>query len=154
MKSWNLTRAYFKNILAANLSSKHTLDTMVATYYVTQLCNFRCNYCEDFSADKNDFYRDSETTTDKAKRILEIVRKDCDVLYMTGGEPLLRNDIEEIVGHARSLEFSYIGMNTNGLLLPTREKVLDGLNNIVISLDSLDEQKLDRVWGVGEGTAR
>jgi MoaA/NifB/PqqE/SkfB family radical SAM enzyme len=154
MKTWNLTRAYLKNILLANLSDKHTLDTMVATYYVTSMCNFRCSYCEHFSADYNEFVKDKQVGTDKAKRILEIIRQDCDVLYMTGGEPLLRNDIEELCAHARQLDYAYIGLNTNGLLLPKRERVLDSLDNIVISLDSLDQGKLDRIWGVGEGTAK
>src|SRR5207237_7888684 len=85
---------------------------------------------------------------------LDILRKDCDVLYLTGGEPLLRNDIEEICEHGRKRDFAYMGMNTNGLLLPKREKVLDYLDNVVVSLDSMDAGKLDHIYGVGDGTAR
>lgn len=154
MKHWNLTRAYVKNILAANLTGKHTLDTMMAIYYVTSMCNFRCSYCEHFSADFNEFVKDKQVGIDKAKQILEIIRKDCDVLYLTGGEPLLRNDIEELVAYAKKLDFAYIGMNTNGLLLPKREKILDGLDNVVISLDSMNDGKLDDLYGVGSGTAK
>jgi MoaA/NifB/PqqE/SkfB family radical SAM enzyme len=154
MRTWNLARAYVKNVFRAALGGEHTLDTMVATYYVTSMCNFRCDYCEHFSADFNEFVKDKQVGTDGAKRILEIIRQDCDVLYMTGGEPLLRNDIEDLCAYARSLDFAYIGMNTNGLLLPKRERVLDSLDNVVISLDSMDDGKLDRIYGVGEGTAR
>ena len=125
MRTWNLTRAYVKNVFLAAVSDQHTLDTMVATYYVTSMCNFRCNYCEHFSADLNEFVKDKQVNTEKAKKILDILRKDCDVLYLTGGEPLLRNDIEEICEHGRKRDFAYMGMNTNGLLLPKREKVLD-----------------------------
>ncbi|MCC6749258.1 MAG: radical SAM protein [Deltaproteobacteria bacterium] len=154
MKAGNLARAYFKNIAQAALGSKHTLDTMVATYYVTSMCNFRCSYCEHFSADLNHLVKDKQASTDQAERIMEVIRKDCDVLYLTGGEPLLRNDIEELCLHARSLDFAYLSLNTNGLLLPRRERVLDAVDNVVISLDSLDTAKLDRLYGVGQGTAQ
>jgi MoaA/NifB/PqqE/SkfB family radical SAM enzyme len=154
VKAWNLTRAYIKNIAAANLTNKHTLDPMMAIYYVTSMCNFRCSYCEHFSADFNEFVKDKQVGTEKAKEILEIIRKDCDVLYFTGGEPLLRNDIEELALYARDLDFAYIGMNTNGLLLPKRERVLDALDNVVISLDSMNAGKLDDLYGVGSGTAK
>ena len=149
-----MTRAYIKNIVAANLTGKHTLDTMMAIYYVTSMCNFRCSYCEHFSADFNEFVKDKQVGTDKAKEILGIIRKDCDVLYLTGGEPLLRNDIEDLVAHARKLDFAYIGMNTNGLLIPKRERILDFLDNVVISLDSMNDGKLDELYGVGDGTAK
>jgi MoaA/NifB/PqqE/SkfB family radical SAM enzyme len=154
VKHWNLTRAYMKNIALANLTGKHTLDPMMAIYYVTSMCNFRCSYCEHFSADFNEFVKDKQVGTEKAKEILAAIRKDCDVLYFTGGEPLLRNDIEELALHARELDFSYIGMNTNGLLLPKRERVLDALDNVVISLDSMNPGKLDELYGVGDGTAQ
>jgi MoaA/NifB/PqqE/SkfB family radical SAM enzyme len=98
--------------------------------------------------------KDRQADTAGAKRIVEILHQDMDVLYLTGGEPLLRNDIVEICAHARKLGYAYIGMNTNGLLLPKREAVLDYLDNVVISLDSLNTAKLDAIYGVGEGTAK
>jgi MoaA/NifB/PqqE/SkfB family radical SAM enzyme len=88
------------------------------------------------------------------KRVISIIKKSMDVLYVTGGEPLVRDDIEELLKHAVDVGFSYVAMNTNGSLLPKKEKVIDYLNNLVISLDSLNAEKYDPILGMKKGTAQ
>lgn len=127
---------------------------MVATYYVTAMCNFRCTYCEHYSADFNEFVKDKQANTEDAKRIIDVIAEDCDVLYFTGGEPLVRTDIVEIVRHAYMRRMAYIGINTNALLIPRREGILDYINNLVVSLDSLADAKYDAMLGMPLGTAK
>jgi len=115
---------------------------------LTEHCNFRCTYCmppEGLSASP----RSSHLTLD---RLEQIVRTTCDMgvdrYRLTGGEPMLRPDILEIVERLRAIEtVRELSMTTNGSLLAHKAVALRaaGLDRVNISLDSLDKERFNQV---------
>ena len=114
---------------------------------VTDRCNFRCVYCR--SADPEN-YRDHEEILSWAelRRLAEIfvglgIRK----VRITGGEPLVREGVEEYIAHLKALGVADLSITTNGHLLAERcdRLIAAGLQRINISLDSLDTIKFERI---------
>lgn len=114
---------------------------------VTDRCNFRCSYCmpkEVFNARYRFLARSELLSFEEITRIAGIfaglgVRK----LRLTGGEPLVRRDIEVLVAELAGIEgIEDISLTTNGSLL-TRDKArrlkAAGLNRLNVSLDALDD---------------
>ena len=113
---------------------------------VTDRCNFRCTYCmpkEVFGRDYVFLSRDQILTFEEISRLARIfvdlgVRK----IRLTGGEPLLRRDIEKLIIMLADISgLEDLAMTTNGSLLAGRAKALReaGLKRITVSLDSLNE---------------
>jgi len=140
-----LLLAYLRNAVRAKLSRSPWFEPMVATLYVTPFCNLRCTYCEDFGAQRNDDYRGQLLAGEQQKRIFEMLAEVSDVLYVTGGEPTMRSDLADLLHHARVCGFGYLAMNTNALTLRDHEAVLDELDMLVVSLDSLEHGRFDSV---------
>ncbi len=114
---------------------------------VTDRCNFRCVYCR--SADP-EHYRDHDEILSWAelKRLARIfvglgIRK----VRITGGEPLVRQGVEEYINYLHGLGVEDLSITTNGHLLAERcEKLIAaGLKRINISLDSLEPSKFERI---------
>jgi len=114
---------------------------------VTDRCNFRCCYCmprDVFGADFA-FMKSSELLTfEEITRLTRLfaglgVRK----VRLTGGEPLLRHGIEQLVEQLREIDgIEEVAMTTNGSLLAKRVHMLRdaGLGRVTVSLDSLDPE--------------
>jgi GTP 3',8-cyclase len=119
---------------------------------LTQQCNFHCNYCcpdcIETKNEKNKIMEASDTL-----RIIEAAGKiGFDKIRLTGGEPLMRNDIVELVGEIRRYGyFRTIAMTTNGSLL-TAELAANlysaGLTHITVSLNTLDRDEFRQMTGV------
>jgi cyclic pyranopterin phosphate synthase len=114
---------------------------------VTDRCNFRCTYCmpkEVFGRDFAFLHRDELLTFEEIARLArQFVAMGVRKVRLTGGEPLLRRDLERLVAQLAAIDgLDDIALTTNGSLL-TREKALSlkaaGLTRITISLDSLDD---------------
>jgi cyclic pyranopterin phosphate synthase len=114
---------------------------------ITDRCNFRCVYCR--SADPEN-YRDHDEILswpelDRLARIfLSLgIRK----VRITGGEPLVREGVEEYIARLHALGVEDLSMTTNGHLLAERcERLIrSGLRRINISLDSLDRAKFEKI---------
>ena len=104
---------------------------------LTNRCNVNCIYChhDGMRSSKN------EMTPDEIYRICKVakeigVRK----IRLSGGEPLIRKDIVEIVSKIASLDFKDISMTSNGILLEKYAKDLKeaGLDRVNVSLDTLN----------------
>jgi cyclic pyranopterin phosphate synthase len=115
---------------------------------VTDRCNFRCTYCmprEIFGRDFEFLRRDELLTFEEVARLARLfVQLGVEKIRLTGGEPLLRRDLERLVQMlSRIGGLQDLTLTTNGSLL-TREKARAmkeaGLNRITISLDSLDDE--------------
>ncbi len=114
---------------------------------VTDRCNFRCPYCmpkDVFGGDFAFLKRDELLTFEEITRLARLfVRNGVRKVRLTGGEPLLRRDLELLVEQLATIEgLDDIALTTNGSLL-TREKAralkAAGLSRVTISLDSLDD---------------
>jgi cyclic pyranopterin phosphate synthase len=112
---------------------------------VTDRCNFRCRYCmprEVFGADWQFLPRAEILSFEEITRLSRVfaslgVRK----LRLTGGEPLLRNGLPDLVGMLSAIGGIDIALTTNGSLLAAQAPalVVAGLKRITVSLDSLDD---------------
>jgi cyclic pyranopterin phosphate synthase len=120
---------------------------------ITDRCNFRCVYCmpkEIFGADFVYSHRDDLLTFEEIARVAALfVQSGVEKIRLTGGEPLLRRDVERLVEMlARIRGLRDLTVTTNGSLL-TREKARTlrdaGLRRITISLDSLDDEVFRRM---------
>ena len=111
------------------------------SYYVTHRCNLGCRYCCD--GDGKRFKEDPVPELDSAdaRRLLSILRQAGDTLDITGGEPLLRDDLEEILAHARAIGLRTV-LNTKGIGLADRPDLLRHTSVLVLSLDTLDPDLL------------
>ncbi len=137
-----LVSHFVKNSLRARFSDSPWFDPMLSTLYVTPMCNLRCTYCDDFGAQRNDQFRGQVLSTADFKRAIDLLADETEGLYLTGGEPTLNPDLVEILRHARE-RFIYLAMNTNALCLRDHAGILDLLDNLVISVDSMHEGRRD-----------
>ncbi|HOT06437.1 MAG: molybdenum cofactor biosynthesis protein A [Methanosaeta sp. PtaB.Bin039] len=117
---------------------------------VTPRCNLRCIYCH------HEGERGDAGEMD-IKRATGIVRAAASLglrtLKITGGEPLLRSDLNQIISSARSAAPFDISVTTNGILLAEKAEGLaqSGLDRVNVSLDSLCQERYRRITGAGEG---
>lgn len=130
--------------------------TSVAPFLVvwnyTKLCNLRCEHCYESAGPKA---MKDELTTEEAKRVIDEF-EDAGVVAIafSGGEPLMRKDIFEVVGHAKEKGF-FTSVATNGTMI-TREvarKMKDVFDYAEISLDGFEEVH-DKFRGVPEAWRR
>lgn len=115
---------------------------------LTDRCSLRCTYCMPHDFNK---WLPSETllTSKELVKVIEIaVSQGISEVRLTGGEPLLRPDIVEIVAQINALESPpELSMTTNGVALSkvATELAAAGLKRINISLDTLDWERFKRL---------
>ncbi len=115
---------------------------------VTDDCNLNCFYCHREGCPAS--FR--KMTAEEIGKIVEVaVEFGIREIKLTGGEPLLRDDIVEIVRAVSRSEIDEVSMTTNGTLLSgmARELVEAGLHRVNISLDTLDPSTFRRITGNG-----
>lgn len=151
--SWELAGTWARNLWRLHSDPEPVLDPFVAAWFVTYRCNLRCSYC--ILAEKGWTQGGvPELDTRQALELLGILRQACPNLYLSGGEPLVREDLPVLLRHARELGFASISMVTNASLLHRRPEVLELVDNLVVSLDMLDEQACADVLGCGPRLVR
>jgi MoaA/NifB/PqqE/SkfB family radical SAM enzyme len=129
------------------------LHPLIATYYVTTQCNFNCAYCEYFGARRNP-QAEEQLDLERAVRVLKIIRTGVDSLILTGGEPLLHPDIDQLIARAKhEVKFRHVTLLTNASLLHDHEAILPSLDRLVISLDSTDPIVWSEIIGATPGVA-
>lgn len=117
---------------------------------VTDRCNFRCNYCmpkEVFGNDYRYLPHTSLLTFEEITRLAKIfVAQGVQKIRLTGGEPLLRKNVEALIEQLAALRTPEgkaldLTLTTNGSLLQRKAKALKaaGLKRVTVSLDSLDD---------------
>jgi cyclic pyranopterin phosphate synthase len=128
---------------------------------VTDRCQFRCTYCmprEVFGRDYAFLPRKELLTFEELTRVARIfaalgTRK----LRLTGGEPLLRRDLDQLVAMLAGIDgIQDIALTTNGALLASKAAALAaaGLRRVTVSLDSLDDEVFMALNDVGFPVAR
>src|SRR6266403_2172138 len=144
---------------------------------ITDRCNFRCLYCLPETEAAHNFYRghwanlpDSTPivqqwvpkskilTFEEIERVVRLaVSLGIEKIRLTGGEPLLRNGLEQLVARIAAIHgVNDLAMTTNGFLFPQKARALRqaGLHRVSFSLDSLDRDNFKKITGrdgLGEG---
>ena len=113
---------------------------------VTDRCNFRCTYCmpkEIFGKDYEFLARDQLLSFEEITRIAAVFASEgVTKIRLTGGEPLLRRGIEDLIGMLTEVDgIDDLTLTTNGSLLERKARALAeaGLNRVTVSLDSMDD---------------
>ena len=117
---------------------------------VTDRCNFRCRYCmprEKFGKGHDFLPKDEIMTYEEIRNFVKAckplgLRK----VRLTGGEPLLRKDIHQLVRQLSSLGME-VALTTNGSFLAKNAAKLaeSGLDRVTISLDAIDQEIHSRI---------
>jgi cyclic pyranopterin phosphate synthase len=117
---------------------------------VTDRCNFRCTYCMPKSVFDKDYAFLPQSSLLSFEEILRVVRvfvaHGVEKVRLTGGEPLLRRDLERLVGMLAGVRTATgapldLTLTTNGSLLARKARALRdaGLRRLTVSLDALDD---------------
>ncbi|MBC8097236.1 MAG: GTP 3',8-cyclase MoaA [Akkermansiaceae bacterium] len=137
---------------------------------ITDRCNFRCLYCLPETEAAQNFYRGhwahlpnpapivqqwvpkaSILSFEEIERLVRIaVGLGIQKIRLTGGEPLLRHDVESLVARIARIEgIEDLAMTTNGFLFPQKGRALReaGLRRVSFSLDSLDRDNFKKMTG-------
>jgi cyclic pyranopterin phosphate synthase len=137
---------------------------------ITDRCNFRCLYCLPETEAAHNFYRGRWANLPDSTPIVQqwvprskilsfeeierVVRTAVQLgiqkIRLTGGEPLLRNGVEELVARIAKIPgIQDLAMTTNGFLFPEKARKLReaGLRRISFSLDSLDAANFKKITG-------
>jgi cyclic pyranopterin phosphate synthase len=120
---------------------------------VTDRCNFRCTYCmpkEVFGREFSFLPREDMLTFEEIARLARVfVRLGVEKVRLTGGEPLLRRDIERLIEQLAAIPgLDDIALTTNGSMLTrlkARALANAGLRRITVSLDSIDDAVFRRM---------
>jgi cyclic pyranopterin phosphate synthase len=134
---------------------------------ITDRCNFRCLYCLPETEAAHNFYRGRWANLPRSTPIARVWQPKANLLTceeivriaaglgiqkvrLTGGEPLLRQDVPELVARiSRIPEITDLALTTNGFLFPEMGKALRdaGLRRVSFSLDSLDRANFQKITG-------
>jgi len=112
---------------------------------ITKNCNLACIHCISSIGNKR------ELNTQRVLRVIDkLSNLECKELYFTGGEPLFRKDIFQILKEAKGKKFK-IGLLTNGTLINSKniKKIKSLVDEIGLSLDGSSPQVNDQIRGVG-----
>ena len=118
---------------------------------VTDRCNFRCVYCmprEVFGADYKFLARDQLLSFEEISRLVRLFKDHgVEKIRLTGGEPLLRKNLEHLIEMLADIPGLDLTLTTNGSLLAKKARSLKaaGLTRVTVSLDSLDEAVFRRM---------
>ena len=116
---------------------------------VTDRCNFRCNFCMPDGKEYEFFRREEILSFEEIARVVRIVKGlGVKKVRLTGGEPLLRRHLENLIGMIRE-EVDDVALTTNGFLLKEKLESLffAGLKRITVSLPSLKDETLSKIVG-------
>jgi cyclic pyranopterin phosphate synthase len=118
---------------------------------VTDRCNFRCVYCmpkEVFGSDYQFLERKALLTFEEIERLARLFAGfGVEKVRLTGGEPLVRRNLEHLIEMLAAIPGLDLTLTTNGSLLARKATALKraGLRRITVSLDSLDDEVFKRM---------
>ena len=127
---------------------------------VTDRCNFRCVYCmpkEVFGKDYAFLERNALLSFEEITRLARVFQRlGIEKVRLTGGEPLVRRNLEQLIGMLSALPGLDLTLTTNGSILAKKAQALKaaGLQRVTVSLDALDDAIFMRMNDVDFPVAR
>ncbi|HJQ78242.1 MAG TPA: GTP 3',8-cyclase MoaA [Acidimicrobiia bacterium] len=139
--------------VASDLFDRQLRDLRIS---VTDRCNFRCTYCmpkEIFGPGYEFLPRNELLTFSEIETLVgHFVARGVHKVRITGGEPLLRKGIEDLIAGIAALDrVDDLTLTTNGSLLDRKAPILAeaGLDRVTVSLDAMDEPTFQAMNDVG-----
>ena len=134
--------AFFKTLMKDHILGGRT--PLVVVLNTTFRCNLKCGYCygQYFNRSDTDF-----STDELLKLIDDLGKMGTRSITLGGGEPLVRNDIGDIIKRIKEKGLE-CGMNTNGTLIPKRINELKHIDMVTVSIDGPKEMN-DKNRGEG-----
>ena len=136
---FELIRNFLWNAFCVHTNCKRFLP-LITNFYLTKRCNLRCRFCYPPGDEK-------DLDVDTVLILLDKIRPHSPTINFTGGEPLLYKGIHSCLKRARELSFYPVILSTNGLLIHRYMDDLKYVDNLIFSLDSLDEKTNDTICG-------
>ena len=127
---------------------------------ITDRCNFRCVYCmpkEVFGRDYAFLERERLLSFEEIERVVRVFAQlGVRTIRITGGEPLVRRNVEHLVALLAAIPGLELALTTNGALLPQKAAALAaaGLDRVTVSLDSVDDHTFKALNDVDFPVAR
>ena len=128
------------------LCARHKSHTALANIVLTNRCHLHCFYCFFYARENDPIY---EPSLKQIKEMLKVLREQqpvpCNAVQYTGGEPLLRDDILDIIKLTKEMGFEHIQLNTTGMQLVGNEALADqlaaaGVTAFYMSFDGISPQ--------------
>jgi len=123
------------------LALKSPRHPVLAHVVVTRRCNLACTYCHEF-----DDFSKPVPTAELVRRIDLLARLGATVITLTGGEPLLHPDLDDVIRRLRGHGIVAILVTNGYLLTPDRIKRLNtaGLDHLQISVDNVQPDEVSK----------
>jgi radical SAM protein with 4Fe4S-binding SPASM domain len=148
MVSDNICSFYLKLAYSPEAQQKEQFIPLILSWNVTRECNLKCSHCYINAADKK---LENELTIEEGKRLIDQI---CEVskplLVLSGGEPLLRSDVYELIAYGSSKGLK-MGLGSNGSLIDdvvAKKLKKAGITTVSISMDSHIAAQHDDFRGV------
>lgn len=141
---WRLVRG----IVRAPFDDDFAGSPIAVCWFTNFSCNAKCSFCCKAAEIRGGRDRFGPLGMERAGELLAKIRASVEMLYLSGGEPLIHPPLVDIIREARRLEFASIGMSSNLIALDQRPEVLDRLDAISVSIHSPDVAAHARNLGV------
>ncbi|MBI4668957.1 MAG: radical SAM protein [Elusimicrobia bacterium] len=152
---FQMERNFLRHAIEWKFDSYKPYKPLCAYVYFTFRCNLSCVYCNDGSGLKYpQCSNQGELDTESWLKVLSILRRETDVLIITGGEPTMRPDLPRLLEGCRNLSYRKVCLLTNGLTLDRHPEIFKNCQILMISLDTLNEAKADLMMGGKQGVFR
>ncbi|MGA1864720.1 MAG: SPFH domain-containing protein [bacterium] len=118
---------------------KGKLQPQYVQWAITNRCQFQCSHCETAAGQNNNH----ELTTSQAKELVDdLAEMNCEFLSITGGEPMLRNDLFDIIQYAKTKGLK-VGFTTNGQATEENLPALSEakFDSVVVTIDAYGESQ-------------
>ena len=131
---------------------KHRQHVCIVVMEVTNRCNLRCPVCFAGSNERYRYEPDLDTIKEMYETVVKYVEKPID-LQISGGEPTLRDDLQDIIALGKEMGIDYIELNTNGIRLARdieyfRELKESGIDALYFSFDGLTDEVYRKTNGM------
>jgi MoaA/NifB/PqqE/SkfB family radical SAM enzyme len=146
---WKSASNYFRHLVSRRPTGWHPL---MAIYYLTYACEFRCPYCCDGASTPYHALRSPILRGQDLDRLLSRIRSHCDHLVVTGGEPTRHPEFAEFLDALPKHRFDSVTLTTIGDdLVRHLDGIASSIRYLVFSLDTMDSAKGDAWLGRGPG---
>jgi len=147
---WRLVRGS----LRAPFDDRYAGAPLAVCWFTNFSCNARCPFCCKAAEIRSGREAFPPLPPDRFKQLLLRIRRSVDLLYLSGGEPLIHPHLGAILKEARRLAFTSVGLSSNLIALHEHPEVLDEVDAVSVSIHSPIPAVHAANLGVSENQAR